>query len=99
MGFLCVGEGLPFARKGLWSRRKGIIIITSNMAAVNGGSETMADFNKPVEKATEVIENQTETVQIDIPLSPDLAAEEAKREEIRAKIRTVSKVWFQKIST
>lgn len=96
MGFLCVGEGLPFARKGLWSRRKGIII-TSNMAAVNGGSETMADFNKPVEKATEVIENQTETVQID--LSPDLAAEEAKREEIRAKIRTVSKVWFQKIPT
>ncbi|XP_031552935.1 tumor protein D54-like isoform X2 [Actinia tenebrosa] len=51
------------------------------MAAVNGEG-------KFVEKV-EIKENQNDSDQTEISLSPDLAAEEAKREEIRAKIRSI----------
>jgi hypothetical protein len=64
------------------------------MAAVNGAGSEMANFDKPIEKGTELKENQNGEKQSEIPLTPDQAAEEAKREEIRAKIRTVSGVFL-----
>lgn len=61
----------------------------NNMAAVNAGNE-MTDLNKPPQSETEGKVDKNGVEETEIPLSPDHAAEEARKEEIRAKIRTVS---------
>jgi len=50
----------------------------------------MTDLNKPVFTRTDVKDNKNDVEESEIPLGPDLAAEEARKDEIRAKIHTVS---------
>lgn len=61
------------------------------MAAVNAGND-MNDLNKQSLASTEMKVEANSLEETEIILSPDNAALEAKREEIRAKINTVSNV-------
>ncbi|XP_020897281.2 tumor protein D54 isoform X1 [Exaiptasia diaphana] len=58
------------------------------MAAVNAGND-MSELNKPPQSETEGKVDKNGLEETEIPLSPDHAAEEARKEEIRAKIQTI----------
>lgn len=61
----------------------------NKMAAVSTGNE-IADLNKQTQPTNEPKVDKNGVGEMEIPLSPDHAVEEARKEEIRAKIRTVS---------